>query len=232
MPHPYGDGERLYRTGDLVRWRTDGHLAYLGRNDRQGQDPRTARIELGEVVAALSAAPAVLEARSSCAARRTAARHSSPWWWRAPAPVDGACAARARQQSARVLSRPTSSSSTSSPPHRQRQDRRQRDPPACATRPRPAPSRALPQRRPRRQLKDIFGRVLGHDDVELDASFSSSAATHRRDARGRARQDRAPAALRSGMSTRIRRCARWRPRSTSSRRASVPRAHRARARCR
>jgi enterobactin synthetase component F len=50
--------QRSYRTGDLARWRPDGAVEYCGRRDGQlkinGQ-----RVELGEIEAALAAAPGV-----------------------------------------------------------------------------------------------------------------------------------------------------------------------------
>ncbi|MEV6069940.1 amino acid adenylation domain-containing protein [Nocardia sp. NPDC052001] len=54
-------GERLYRTGDLGCWRGDGELDYHGRNDFQIKI-RGVRVELGEIEAALSAAPGVADA--------------------------------------------------------------------------------------------------------------------------------------------------------------------------
>jgi nonribosomal peptide synthetase DhbF len=56
-----GDPGRLYRTGDLARLLPSGDLEYLGRADDQVKI-RGHRIELGEVLAAITAHPAVREA--------------------------------------------------------------------------------------------------------------------------------------------------------------------------
>ncbi|MBL1075355.1 amino acid adenylation domain-containing protein [Nocardia sp. 2] len=58
---PFGSGERLYRTGDLVSWTSEGELNYQGRTDFQVKI-RGIRVELGEVEAAVAAAPHVANA--------------------------------------------------------------------------------------------------------------------------------------------------------------------------
>ncbi|MBV9768042.1 MAG: amino acid adenylation domain-containing protein, partial [Bryobacterales bacterium] len=56
-----GSTERLYRSGDLGRWLEDGTIEYLGRADNQVKI-RGARVELGEVEAALASDDAVAQA--------------------------------------------------------------------------------------------------------------------------------------------------------------------------
>ncbi len=63
LPDPFADtpGARMFATGDRVRHLADGRLIYLGRADHQVKI-RGARVELGEVEAALAAMPSVAEA--------------------------------------------------------------------------------------------------------------------------------------------------------------------------
>ncbi len=63
VPNPFSKrgGERLYKSGDLVRHAPDGRILFVGRADHQVK-LRGARIELGEVEAALLAHPGIGEA--------------------------------------------------------------------------------------------------------------------------------------------------------------------------
>ncbi len=65
-PDPFADlrsepGARIYRTGDLGRWLPGGEIGLLGRRDQQVKI-RGFRVEMGEVEAALSAVPGVIDA--------------------------------------------------------------------------------------------------------------------------------------------------------------------------
>lgn len=61
VPHPFRPGARLYRTGDRGRWRSNGHLEYGGRFDRQLKF-HGFRIEPEDVEQTLVRLPGVIEA--------------------------------------------------------------------------------------------------------------------------------------------------------------------------
>jgi amino acid adenylation domain-containing protein len=63
VPDPFVDdpAARCYRTGDCVSWRADGAIDFFGRYDSQVQ-LGGARVELGEIEAALRLHPAVADA--------------------------------------------------------------------------------------------------------------------------------------------------------------------------
>ena len=68
-PDPFRSGARIYRTGDMGRWDEQGQLRFLGRRDHQVKI-RGARIELGEVEAAVKSHPLVQTAVVDAVAQR------------------------------------------------------------------------------------------------------------------------------------------------------------------
>jgi amino acid adenylation domain-containing protein len=80
VPDPFSatPGARTYRTGDRVRWLPDGSLDFLGRLDGQVK-VRGARIEPGEVEAALRALPAVADCAVAARPDATGAPRLAAW---------------------------------------------------------------------------------------------------------------------------------------------------------
>ncbi|HIP24427.1 MAG TPA: amino acid adenylation domain-containing protein, partial [Rhodobacteraceae bacterium] len=75
LPCPFGpSGARMYRTGDVARWKPNGHIEFLGRADSQVKI-RGYRVELGEVTAALLAAPNIRDAIASISAAGNLVAH-------------------------------------------------------------------------------------------------------------------------------------------------------------
>ncbi|MCP3102825.1 amino acid adenylation domain-containing protein [Myxococcus sp. K15C18031901] len=84
---PGREGSRLYRTGDLARCLADGTLEFLGRVDDQLKI-RGHRVETGEVEAALSRHPRVVQA--AVALQRAAGREPRLVAWVQPSSPRGA----------------------------------------------------------------------------------------------------------------------------------------------
>jgi amino acid adenylation domain-containing protein len=60
LPFAAKPGARMYRSGDLARHQPDGNIEFLGRLDQQVK-VHGARVELGEIEAALKQSPAILD---------------------------------------------------------------------------------------------------------------------------------------------------------------------------
>jgi len=89
------DGERVYRTGDRGRRMPSGDLQYLGRLDTQVKI-RGARVELGEVEAAMVAVPGVTTAIACAREVRPGERTLVGWYEGALSPAELRAALAAR----------------------------------------------------------------------------------------------------------------------------------------
>jgi len=65
IPSSPADTRLLYKTGDMARYLADGNIEFLGRTDDQVKI-RGFRVELGEIEALLSRAPASIWPWSRC----------------------------------------------------------------------------------------------------------------------------------------------------------------------
>ncbi|MBN6039783.1 non-ribosomal peptide synthetase [Amycolatopsis sp. 195334CR] len=97
---PFGEpGARMYRTGDLARWSSDGELYFAGRVDAQVK-VRGARVEPGEVEAALLRHPEVREAAVTAAGTGAERRLVA---WIVPRHRPGPTAGELREHLAAIL---------------------------------------------------------------------------------------------------------------------------------
>ena len=109
VPDPFVDdpAARCYRTGDCVAWRADGAIDFFGRHDSQVQ-LGGARVELGEIEAALRLHPAVGDA--AVLVREDGSLEAARGLFAARA--RGAAASRIRRSTACTASWPTSCRTT------------------------------------------------------------------------------------------------------------------------
>ncbi|MEV6364243.1 non-ribosomal peptide synthase/polyketide synthase [Nocardia asteroides] len=165
---PFGaPGERMYRTGDLVRWTRDGVLIYLARIDFQVKF-RGQRIELGDIESALGAVPGVSQAAAVVSASPTGDRLVG---YAVPAPGVVLDPAELRSALATVLPSymvpsvivvleafPLNTSG--------KLDRAALPAPEFVARPFRAPVTPV-----QRAVAEVFGEVLGREQVGLDDDF-------------------------------------------------------------
>ncbi|GAD82059.1 non-ribosomal peptide synthetase [Nocardia asteroides NBRC 15531] len=165
---PFGaPGERMYRTGDLVRWTRDGVLIYLARIDFQVKF-RGQRIELGDIESALGAVPGVSQAAAVVSASPTGDRLVG---YAVPVPGVALDPAELRSALGTVLPSymvpsvvvvleafPLNTSG--------KLDRAALPTPEFVARPFRAPVTPV-----QRAVAEVFGEVLGRDQVGLDDDF-------------------------------------------------------------
>ena len=171
VPDPLRPGERLFATGDRVRLDADGELCFRGRRDRQVK-LRGVRLEPGEIEAVLQAVPgvrrcAVLVREDAPNDRRLVAyyvpdegAHASPEALRAEARA-ALPPALVPSLYVRLAALPLTSSGKLD----------QRALLAIEPDPAAAPARTAPRDELEASIAEVWKRVLGVAEVDVDTSF-------------------------------------------------------------
>jgi len=166
--------ERVYRTGDRVRQRADGAILFEGRSDDQVK-LRGFRIELGEIRAAIAAVPGVSQQavvlRGDAPANRRLVAYLV--WQAGAAPLDAAglrAALAERLPSFMIPSAFVPMASLPLTPNG-KLDRAALPPPPAEPSGEIADGGTDLGDTLQRQLKAIWERVLGRQDIPLDADF-------------------------------------------------------------
>ncbi|WP_287384606.1 non-ribosomal peptide synthetase, partial [Gordonia sp. (in: high G+C Gram-positive bacteria)] len=165
---PTGEpGRRLYRTGDLAVWDADGRLTYLGRSDFQVK-LRGQRLELGEVEAALAAAPGVRHSAATVSSTESGAQHLVAYL--SPGSVDVDAVRASVAQTLPVFMVPTVWNVLDEVPLNSagKIDRRALPAPDFGSL---TADYVAPDTDTERLLADVFGQLLGMEQVSVTESF-------------------------------------------------------------